>query len=82
MGKIVNFSRRVPFGTQSRVFYQAEFRIRDSASVIAQVRVQEIAMTEEDREDEYAMGVVTGYCKTGSEAGEGYCAPWVNATLR
>lgn len=31
--------------------------------------------------DGYLMGVITDFCKTGSEAGEGQCEPWVNQPL-
>lgn len=79
IGKVVNISRKVLIG--SRYEYQAEFRVDGHPYVRAFVRTQEAAQTESGHLDEYAMGVVTAYCKTGSEAGQGFCPDWVNETL-
>ncbi|BAH56079.1 hypothetical protein ROP_pROB01-05800 (plasmid) [Rhodococcus opacus B4] len=79
MGKIINVSQKVPIG--DRLEYQAEFKARGQTIIRAAVRTREVAMDEDGHLDEFAQGVVTGYCKTGSEAGEGWCPDWVNGTL-
>ena len=58
-----------------------EFHVRGETAIRAFVRTSDSAQTEDGHLDEYSMGVITGYCKTGSEAGEGFCPHWVNETL-
>ncbi|PPJ36679.1 hypothetical protein C5E45_19215 [Nocardia nova] len=79
MGKIVNVSRKVPIA--GRMEYSAQFKVNGQPYVRAFVRTQESPQTEDGHLDEEDMGVITAYCKTESEAGEGFCPDWVNDTL-
>lgn len=79
IGKIINQAEPVMFG--SRFQYEAQFKVRGYTPIRAFVRVEPGPMKEDGAPDDLQMGVVTGYCKTGSEAGEGKCEDWVNDTL-
>ncbi len=79
IGKIVNVSKKTSIG--GRKEYMAQFKIRNTVPIRAFVRTQETPMTESGAEDSYAMGLVTAYCKTGTQAGENKCEPWVNGSL-
>ncbi|WP_458688772.1 LGFP repeat-containing protein [Nocardia tengchongensis] len=79
MGKIVSISRKVPIA--GRMEYSAQFKVNGQPYVRAFVRTQESPQTEDGHLDEEDMGVITAYCKTESEAGEGFCPDWVNDTL-
>jgi hypothetical protein len=79
IGKIVNVSVKTPIA--GRFEYQAQFKVNGQPYIRAFVRTQESPQAEDGHLDEYSMGLITAYCKTGSEAGEGFCPDWVNETL-
>ena len=79
IGKVINVSRKVPIS--GRYEYMAQFRVRDQPVVRALVRTREAAMDEDGALDSLDQGVVTAYCKTGSQADEEDCPDWVNDTL-
>jgi len=79
IGKIVNVSVKTPIA--GRQEYTAQFKIRGEPVIRAFVRTIEAPQSEDGHLDEYDMGLLTAYCKTGSEAGEGFCPRWVNDTL-
>ncbi|MFD3430548.1 LGFP repeat-containing protein [Nocardia fluminea] len=79
MGKIVNVSRKVAIA--GRQEYSAQFKVDGHPYIRAFVRTQESPQTEQGTLDQEDMGLITAYCKTGSQAAEGYCPDWVNETL-
>ncbi|MBW0286020.1 hypothetical protein ATN38_04300 [Rhodococcus sp. FH8] len=78
-GKILNIAAPKPIAGATEYF--ASFKMRGANPIRAFVRTVDREQTEEGHLDSYNMGLLTGFCKTGSEAGEGYCEPWVNQTL-
>ena len=77
IGKIVN--NAVPVRIAGRDEYMAVFMVRGQPLVRAFVRVDTSTRTEVN--DGFQLGVLTGYCKTGTEAGEGRCPDFVNRTI-
>ena len=68
-----------PVRIRDRDEYQAEFHYEDYTVVRAFVRVDPRPSGDSSGpRDQYMLGVVTGYCKTGPEANEGFCPDWVS----
>lgn len=81
IGKVINHAHPIPIG--GRTEYQATFRAHGAVVTRVMVRVESGKMQESGAPDDgYPMGVVTGYCKTGPEAGEGRCGDWVNDSIQ
>ncbi|GAA2021289.1 hypothetical protein GCM10009818_38630 [Nakamurella flavida] len=79
-GNIINHA--YPVAIASRNEYQADFHDTNGNTTIrAFVRVDVSRSNEQPANDPHMFGLVTGYCKTGPEVGEGLCPDWVNATL-
>jgi hypothetical protein len=77
IGKIINVATPVNIGR--RIEHFATFKVDDNPYIRAFVSTTKGVSL--DANDGQAVGVITAFCKTGSEAGMGLCPDFINNTL-